>query len=885
MKNKLFLFVRILLIEIMFHNISSCLLYAQTNVDKHIDMFHNWSKLLSPEKVYLHTDKDVYFATDTIWFSGYVENASYASEFDESNYIYVELITDRMNRDFVSWNNYAVSEPEILSRVKLKCSNNSFQGHIAVPEMNSTGRAIIRAYTYWMLNRPAEYMFYKELEITNPMKDKLLNAMEQKKVKKKSEYLRLGAESPFGKKDEEEERYDVQFLPESGNYTVGSDAVVYIKSIGRGGAGVKVFGDIVDSGDRVVAKYSTDSMGFGRVIIDSLPVSKLYATVNDNFGYKGKNVKLPVAVNSGVSINGFLTVEGKTGFGVSDNITFEVRSSDVLHQKQLKLFLHNGTEVYYSKMLGKPVETASFNLNSLMPGIHSVSVIDVQGNVYAERPFMVLPTVKEAMELYTHKQEYRKRELVNLKMHLPKELLGEGANFSVAITDMGIIDNMEKTTMQSYMLLKSELRGYIENLDWYFNDTIPLSERMLRADMLMQTQGWRYYDIEKIVQGKTEQPYFGREYKQTLFGKVVNPIGLTKKATVSFLAPSINFRAMGQIDSGYFVLKDVDFPVNTRFIISAVGKNGRSTSHMPVLQDDYYAPIFQYPEKVSKVTYTQKYSNVVESIYYNLDDGDHAMAFELNPIVVTSQLITPKNSPSPIPNYPIRKDWYRDTMDIKPYLKHYDLVSYITTNFPGIRVSTQHEGIAPKLIGRNNSPYRVGMGTAREVPVQIYMNGLFMDGGEFARLYLFDLPLSEVESLICVSGLSAAPFQSPNTLGTAFPAPVLMIRTKPFKRADEVPYNVTSAYPLGWQKPVKFYSPRYDTPEGLKKKGADNRITLYWNPAVKLDENGEATISFYTSDSDSNYRVEVEGRSAARQYHYAEKIIERVKESAPAKKK
>ncbi len=716
------------------------------------------------------------------------------------------------------------------------------------------------------------------------MKDKLLSSMEQKKVKKKSEYLRLGAESPFGKKDKEEERYDVQFLPESGNYTIGSDAVVYIKSIGRGGAGVKVFGDIVDSGDRVVAKYSTDSMGFGRVIIDSLPVSKLYATVNDNFGYKGKNVKLPVAVNSGVSINGFLTVEGKTGFGVSDNITFEVRSSDVLHQKQLKLFLHNGTEVYYSKMLGKPVETASFNLNSLMPGIHSVSVIDVQGNVYAERPFMVLPTVKEAMELYTHKQEYRKRELVNLKMHLPKELLGEGANFSVAITDMGIIDNMEKTTMQSYMLLKSELRGYIENLDWYFNDTIPLSERMLRSDMLMQTQGWRYYDIEKIVQGKTEQPYFGREYKQTLFGKVVNPIGLTKKATVSFLAPSINFRAMGQIDSGYFVLKDVDFPVNTRFIISAVGKNGRSTSHMPVLQDDYYAPMFQYPEKVSKVTYTKKYSNVVESIYYNLDDGDHAMAFELNPIVVTSQLITPKNSPSPIPNYPIRKDWYRDTMDIKPYLKHYDLVSYITTNFPGIRVSTQHEGITPFLIGRNNNPYRVGMGTAREVAVQIYMNGLYMDGAEFARLYLFDLPLSEVESLICVSGLSAAPFQSPNTLGAAFPAPVLMIRTKPFKRADEVPYNVTSAYPLGWQKPLKFYSPRYDTPEAWKKKAADNRITLYWNPAVKLDENGEATISFYTSDSDTQYRIEVEGRSASRQYHYAEKIIERVKESAPERR-
>jgi hypothetical protein len=58
---------------------------------------------------------------------------------------------------------------------------------------------------------------------------------------------------------------------------------------------------------------------------------------------------------------------------------------------------------------------------------------------------------------------------------------------------------------------------------------------------------------------------------------------------------------------------------------------------------------------------------------------------------------------------------------------------------------------------------------------------------------------------------------------------------------------------------------------------------LYWNPAVKLDENGEATISFYTSDS--QYRIEVEGRSAARQYHYAEKIIERKVEPAGVKKK
>ena len=38
-------------------------------------------------------------------------------------------------------------------------------------------------------------------------------------------------------------------------------------------------------------------------------------------------------------------------------------------------------------------------------------------------------------------------------------------------------------------------------------------------------------------------------------------------------------------------------------------------------------------------------------------------------------------------------------------------------------------------------------------------------------------------------------------------------------------------------------------------------------------------MSFYTTDSHSKYRVEVEGRSGARQYHHSELVIERKMES------
>ena len=850
--------------------------YSQEQEVGHEKMYQQYTQLLSPEKVYLHTDKDVYFATDTIWFSGYVENTSYTSEFDESNYIYVELISNQLYRDGTSFINYSEYQNDVVVRKKIRRIGNSFQGHIVVPEMNSTGRAILRAYTYWMLNRPVEYMFYKELELTNPMKDKLVMAMAEKKIKKKEDYLRIGEKSPEDKlkleKQDSIERYDVQFLPESGNYIVGERTVVYVKSVGTKGMGASVYGEIYDEEEKVIAHYITDSLGFGRVEIEELPGDKLTASVKSGNGYEGKRVKLPKARTEGVTIQGAFSVSGIEDYSQSDKVQITVNTTGTLLSQGLKVYLHNGSEIYYSKDINNTEETLTVQMRSLTAGIHSVSVIDSEGNVYAERPLLVLPTEKEVLTLSTDSTEYGKRDKVDLSVKVPASLLDSISNFSLSVTDMGLTEDKEKTTIQSYMLLKSELKGYIEDIEWYFNSTIPLSERILRGDLLLQTQGWRYYEIDKIVQGKSEQPYFGREYRQTLFGKVVNPIGLTKRATVSFLAPSINFRAMGQIDSGYFVLRDVDFPENTRFIVSAVGKNGKSKSHMPILQNDYFAPVYDYPERGEKVEYTDSYKKVVESIYYGKDDGDYAMAFELDPIVVTTQLITPKNSPSPIPNYPIRREWYRDSISMKPYTKSYSLGAYVAEVFPSVRYV--HGG---GITGYKLSPASRMSTPTRRGEVIIYLNGMYIFTRE-ERLSVLDLPLSEVESVIYVSGLSASPFQTADTAMDYYPSPVLMVRTKPHVRTDLVPYNVSSAYPIGWQKPVKFYSPKYEATK-RKKKDTDNRITVYWNPSLKFDKDGKATVSFYTTDSHSKYRVEVEGRSGARQYHHSELVIERKMES------
>ena len=91
--------------------------------------FETFSKFLSPEKLYLHTDKEFYCVGDTLWFKGYLMNNSYLSEFPECNFIYVELIGYSYEKNTYSGNTGEVQR--ILERVKVKRRENILQGYIA----------------------------------------------------------------------------------------------------------------------------------------------------------------------------------------------------------------------------------------------------------------------------------------------------------------------------------------------------------------------------------------------------------------------------------------------------------------------------------------------------------------------------------------------------------------------------------------------------------------------------------------------------------------------------------------------------------------------------------------------------------------------------------
>ena len=58
---------------------------------------------------------------------------------------------------------------------------------------------------------------------------------------------------------------------------------------------------------------------------------------------------------------------------------------------------------------------------------------------------------------------------------------------------------------------------------------------------------------------------------------------------------------------------------------------------------------------------------------------------------------------------------------------------------------------------------------------------------------------------------------------------------------------------------AEFYAPAYATEKARRSMVPDYRTTLYWNPTVKLDDTGQATVEFYTSDAPADYDITIEG--------------------------
>jgi hypothetical protein len=118
-----------------------------------------YNKYFPMENVFLHTDKYLYEAGETVWFKGYVASLNDERKPLYSNDIYIKLL-DQQNEELI-YRRYPIV-------------NNTVSGYISLPKSTIKGKYYLVAYTSWMKNSDPVRFFSKELVVVKNNKRRII---------------------------------------------------------------------------------------------------------------------------------------------------------------------------------------------------------------------------------------------------------------------------------------------------------------------------------------------------------------------------------------------------------------------------------------------------------------------------------------------------------------------------------------------------------------------------------------------------------------------------------------------------------------------------------------------------------------------------------------
>src|SRR3954452_25339155 len=113
-------------------------------------MIKVYSEQVPDQKAYVHFDKDLYRAGESIWFKAYLFSG-FSLAVNSHNF-YAELVD---------------GQGTILQRKVYPVTESTSFGNFDLPDSIPAGNLIFRGYTTWMLNFDTAFLFQKSIAITN----------------------------------------------------------------------------------------------------------------------------------------------------------------------------------------------------------------------------------------------------------------------------------------------------------------------------------------------------------------------------------------------------------------------------------------------------------------------------------------------------------------------------------------------------------------------------------------------------------------------------------------------------------------------------------------------------------------------------------------------
>jgi len=764
-----------------------------------------WTAGQPIEKVYLQLDKPYYAAGDDIWFKAYVVNQDDKLS-SISGIVNVELIDQR---------------DSIIRSDKLALASGTANGDFALPDTLHPGNYRIRAYTNYMRTSGSDYFFDKAITIINNVNP--------------------GKPTNISNQPASTGKIDVQFFPESGYLVNGIESEVAFKAVAPNGLGINIKGTVTDSKGQQVAQFTTSHLGMGKFNITPVAGNEYKAAITNPDG-SIQLVELPKAKDNGYNIH------------IADNgpqeVAVVIQTSPALVTNSIGnapiLIAQSGGKICYTGGVTTTAQPFKLFLSKTLfrSGIVQFTLFSPTDEPVNERLlFIQNPADQLKLSVSADQQVYAPRQRVRLTLDAQNgNHEAEIGNFSVAVTDESRVPVNEDTenNILANLLLTSDLRGYIEQPAWYFNNSNAQTSAAL--DLVMLTQGYHRFEWKELLKGQLAAQTYQSENSLQVSGTVVVPGGtkpvVNAKVTLYNL-DSIQFTREAVTDaSGRFSFKNLTFDDSVRFIVQArTDKNKKDVDIKldkivpPVTSGNKYRGDFQLNEGADLSAYAQSSKQLyVEERPLGL--GNHISS--LQEVIIRE-----------------KKEALRYSQNLNGAGNADQIILGKTLRDMGCITVT--DCLAGRLVGvafHNGIPYS----TRDQRPMQLVVDGVYLPWQHLNNINYNDIQAIEVLRSIAYTAV----------YGSQGSSGLFVITTRHGNDDDDdepqpvYGRGITTYFPKGYYKAREFYSPRYDRPK-TDKQLADLRTTIYWKPTLLTGSDGKASIEYFNAGSKGTYRVVVEG--------------------------
>lgn len=401
------------------------------------------------EKLLLHLDRPLYLSGETMWFKVYAVDGATGRPLPLSSVAYVEVLNAR-------------HQPVLQGKVAMRQATG--QGSFLLPAGLAAGTYTVRAYTSWMRNFGRDTYFHTTVTVVN-------TSMASGTTAKASA------------------TYDAQFFPEGGNLVRGLPGRVGFKITKEAGRGVAATGKVLNQRGAVVATFRTLRLGMGSFELTPATGPDAYTAVVQLPNGQPLTRDLPRALEQGYALR--LDQTDPT------HLRLTVTASPG-HPATVYLLGHAHQQIALATRLTLANGQASTTLEraALPEGIMHFTVFTTEQQPVCERLYFRPATRTLALTARPDKAQYGIRDKVQLQVSAAEGPTPLAASLSMAVYRLDSLNQQALPALDRVLWLTSELKGTVENPDYYFTATGP--EALEATDNLLLTQGWsrwRWADV------------------------------------------------------------------------------------------------------------------------------------------------------------------------------------------------------------------------------------------------------------------------------------------------------------------------------------------------------------------------------------------------------